>query len=83
MPMTPQTFVQRVRSVHGRQELHCDDELVVLHENFRDPLVNDALRDTCDRINRKGFAAMADGSVWPSSRRSHDATSSIDLISHF
>jgi len=39
--------------------------------------------DTCDRINRKGFAAMADGSVWPSSRRSHDATSSIDLISHF
>jgi hypothetical protein len=31
----------------------------------------------------KAIAAMADGSVWPSSRRSHDASSSSDLISHF
>jgi hypothetical protein len=55
MPMTPQTFVQRVLSVHGRKELHRDDELVVLYENFRDPLINDALRDACDRINRRGL----------------------------
>lgn len=53
MPMTPQTFVQRVLSVHGRKEIHRDRELVVLYENFRDPLVTDALRDACDRINRR------------------------------
>ena len=55
MPMTPQTFVQRVLSVRGRKELHRKDEFVVLYENFRDPLVNDALRDACDRINRRGL----------------------------
>jgi hypothetical protein len=53
MPMTPQTFVQRVLSVQGRKEIHRDRELVVLYENFRDPLVTDALRDACNRINQR------------------------------
>jgi hypothetical protein len=55
MPMTPQTFIQRVLSVRGRKEIHRDREIVVLYENSRDPLVTDALRDACDRINRRGL----------------------------
>ena len=53
MPMTPQTFVQRVLSVRGRKETSPDQELVVFYENFRDPVVNDALRDACARLNRR------------------------------
>jgi hypothetical protein len=53
MPMTPQTFVQRVLSVRGRKETSPDQELIVFYENARDPLVNDALRDACDRLNRR------------------------------
>ena len=53
MPMTPQTFLQRVLPVRGRKETAPDNELVVFYENFRDPLVNDALRDACDRLNRR------------------------------
>ena len=53
MPMTPQTFVQRVLSVRGRKETSPDHELVVFYENARDPIVNDALRDACDRLNRR------------------------------
>lgn len=53
MPMTPQTFVQRVLSVRGRKETSPDHELVVFYENLRDPLVNDALRNACDRLNRR------------------------------
>jgi hypothetical protein len=55
MPMTPQTFIQRVLSVRGRKEIHRDREIVVLYENSRDPLVTEALRDACDRINRRGL----------------------------
>lgn len=51
LPMTPQTFVQRVLSVRGRKETSPDHELIVFYENFRDPLVNDALRDACARLN--------------------------------
>jgi hypothetical protein len=55
MPMTPQTFLQRVLSIRGRKEIHRDREMVVLYENSRDPLVTDALRAACDRINRRGL----------------------------
>lgn len=53
MPMTPQTFVQRVLSVRGRKETSPEEELVVFYENPRDPAVNDALRDACGRLNRR------------------------------
>jgi hypothetical protein len=55
MPMTPQTFVQRVLCVHGRKEISRDDELVVFYENPRDPLINEALRNACERINRRAL----------------------------
>lgn len=55
MPMTPQTFVQRILCVHGRKEITSDHELVVFYENPRDPLINEALRKACDRINRRGL----------------------------
>jgi hypothetical protein len=53
MPMTPQTFVQRVLCVHGRKEITSDHELVVFYENPRDPLINEALRKACERINQR------------------------------
>jgi len=53
MPMTPQTFLQRVLHVRGRKEIDPDQERVVFYENSRDPLVNEALRDACARLNRR------------------------------
>ena len=53
MPMTPQTFLQRVLPVRGRKESSPDQELVVFYENTRDPLVTEALRDACERLNRR------------------------------
>lgn len=53
MPMTPHTFLQRILSISGRKEIGDDQELVVFYENPRDPLVNDALRDACTRLNRR------------------------------
>lgn len=55
MPMTPQTFVQRVLSVRGRKEVTHDHELVVLYENPRDPLINEALREACERISQRNL----------------------------
>lgn len=55
MPMTPQTFRQRVLSISGRKEISDDQELVVFYENPRDALVNDALRDACVRLNRRAL----------------------------
>lgn len=55
MPMTPQTFIQRVLSVRGRKQIERDQELIVLYENPRDPLVNEALRDACSRLNRRAL----------------------------
>jgi hypothetical protein len=55
MPMTPQTFVQRVLSVHGRKEVTHDRELVILYENPRDPLINEALRKACERISQRNL----------------------------
>jgi hypothetical protein len=54
-PMTPQTFVQRVLCVRGRKEIARDHELVVFYENPRDPLINDALRNACERLNRRAL----------------------------
>lgn len=53
MPMTPQTFIQRVLSVRGRKETSPDEQLVVFYENPRDPAINDVLRDACERLNRR------------------------------
>jgi len=53
MPMTPQTFLQRVLPMRGRKEISPDQELVVFYENIRDPLVTEALRDACERLNRR------------------------------
>lgn len=55
MPMTPHTFLQRVLSISGRKEISDDQELVVFYENPRDALVNDALRDACERLNRRAL----------------------------
>ncbi|HEY0987985.1 MAG TPA: hypothetical protein VGD80_13065 [Kofleriaceae bacterium] len=55
MPMTPQTFIQRVLPVRGRKQIDRDQELVVLYENPRDPQVNEALRDVCTRLNRRAL----------------------------
>jgi hypothetical protein len=59
MSMTPQTFVQRVLSVHGRKEIRREQELVVFYENPRDPLVNDVLSKACEQLNRR--ALLRDG----------------------
>lgn len=53
MPMTPQTFLQRVLPMRGRKETSPDQELVVFYENVRDPLVTEALRDACERLNAR------------------------------
>ena len=53
IPMSPQTFVQRVLCVHGRKEITSDHELVVFYENPRDPLINEALRKACEHISRR------------------------------
>jgi hypothetical protein len=53
MSMTPQTFIQRVLSIRGRKEIDREHELVVFYENPRDPLINEALRNACERINRR------------------------------
>lgn len=53
MPMTPQTFLQRVLPMRGRKEISPDQELVVFYENIRDPLVTEAFRDACERLNSR------------------------------
>ncbi|HET7505306.1 MAG TPA: hypothetical protein VFK02_30010 [Kofleriaceae bacterium] len=55
MPMTPQTFIQRVLSVPGRKQIDRNQELIVFYENPRDPLVTEALRDACSRLNRRSL----------------------------
>jgi hypothetical protein len=55
MPMTPQTFVQRILSIRGRKEIDRDQELVVLYENPRDLRVNEALRDACSQLNGRAL----------------------------
>jgi len=55
MPMTPHTFLQRVLSISGREEIQDDQELVVFYENPRDTPVNDALRDACTRLDRRAL----------------------------
>jgi hypothetical protein len=42
-----------VRAASGRKESSPDQELVVFYENIRDPLVTEALRDACERLNRR------------------------------
>ena len=53
--MTPQTFIQRVLSIPGRKETSHDQELIVFYENPRDPRINEALREACTQLNRRGL----------------------------
>jgi len=53
MPMTPQTFASRLFGVRGRRETRPDAERVVFYENPRDPAVNAALADACERLNKR------------------------------
>jgi hypothetical protein len=53
IPMTPQTFLQRVLPMRGRKEISPDQELVVFYENIRDPLVTEALGEACERLNSR------------------------------
>jgi hypothetical protein len=54
-PMTPETFVTRVFTVHGRKEIEPkrERERIIFYENPRDPEVTEALRDACRRLNRR------------------------------
>lgn len=51
--MTPETFIQRVFTIHGRKELREREELIVFYENPRDPAVNNALHDACEHLNKR------------------------------
>ena len=53
LPMTPDTFISRVFSMHGRKEIEPTIERVIFYENSRDPEVTSALLDACRRLNRR------------------------------
>jgi hypothetical protein len=53
LPITAQTFISRVFSTPGRRILYPNLELVLFHENPRDPEVTAALRDACRRLNSR------------------------------
>ena len=55
LAMTPETFIQRVFTIHGRKELRMNEELIVFYENPRDPAINDALRDACGHLNKRAL----------------------------
>lgn len=55
LAMTPETFIQRVFTIHGRKELRMNEELIVFYENPRDSAINDALRDACRHINKRAL----------------------------
>jgi len=55
LAMTPETFIQRVFTIHGRKELRMNEELIVFYENPRDPAINDALRDACRHLNKRAL----------------------------
>lgn len=82
-PMTPQPFVQRgARFAAARNSIATTS----LSSSMRTFAIRSSTMPSAPRATGstgRCFAAMAGGSVWPSSRRSHEATSSIDLISHF
>lgn len=55
LAMTPETFIQRVFTIHGRKELRTNEELIVFYENPRDPAINDGLRDACGHLNKRAL----------------------------
>ena len=55
LAMTPETFVQRVFTIHGRKEFRANEELIVFYENPRDPAINNVLRDACQHINKRAL----------------------------
>ena len=55
LAMTPETFIQRVFTIHGRKELRTSEERIIFYENPRDLAVNDALRDACQRLNKRAL----------------------------
>jgi hypothetical protein len=56
LAMTPETFLTRVFSLAGRKELRPESELIVFYENPRDPKINEALREACDRLNKRAIS---------------------------
>jgi hypothetical protein len=55
LPMTPETFASRVFSMRGRKEIGRNAEHVIFFENARDPEINAALRNACERLNERGL----------------------------
>jgi hypothetical protein len=55
LPMTTQTFVSRVFSIRGHRVLRPEQELVVFHENARDPEMSAVLRHACARLNSRSL----------------------------
>lgn len=55
LPMTAQTFISRVFSLPGHRVLGPGQELVVFHENARDPEMSAALRRACEQLNSRGL----------------------------
>jgi hypothetical protein len=51
LPITAQTFISRVFSTRGRRILRPGLELILFHENARDPEISAVLRDACRRLN--------------------------------
>ncbi len=56
LPMTAQTFVSRAFPIRGHRILRVDEEIVIFHENPRDPEMSAALRDACTRLNSRALA---------------------------
>lgn len=56
MPMTAETFLSRVLTYKGRREIGIEQERVVFYQNPRDPQVNAALVQACQRLNERGLS---------------------------
>ena len=53
MVMSPATFASRLVGVTGRRQRHETEEHIVFYKNPRDPAVNQALADACERLNAR------------------------------
>lgn len=52
-PMTPETFANRIFTIHGRKEVGRKRERILFYKNPRDPEMTVAMRDACKRLNRR------------------------------
>ena len=76
-PMTTQTFISRVFSIRGHRVLRPEQELVVFHENSRDPEMSAALRDACVRLNSRSL--RRDGRLVQYAVEAHRGRQSADI----